>query len=196
MRCYHLVSPCAVESLSTPGDTTATSITILPPSDPVLSRVHQLSQEKILRRQHVIHPAHSRPTSSSASLPHSKHSRFLQSISPCYIGHWPKYDSFYFLILFCSGMTGPISSRTDALLRNAVHGIRSILLQHHSSKASILLVSFFFMVRDSLPYNAIGNIIASNNLTFIDFGRSLPFHGLPHQLIATIPSNTLLRISS
>jgi len=69
--------------------------------------------------------------------------------SPLALATWPKYESFCFLILFCSGMTGPISSHPDALVRNAFQGIRSILLQHHSSKASILLVSFFFMVHDS-----------------------------------------------
>ena len=64
----------------------------------------------------------------------------------------PRYDSCCFFINASNGLVALISSITDLLVRLAVHGIRSSLLQHHNSKLSILLLSAFLIVQDSLMH--------------------------------------------
>ena len=68
----------------------------------------------------------------------------------------PKYDSCCFFISASSGCVCLSSSITDLLVRLAVHGIRSSLLQHHNSKLSILLLSAFLIIQDSQPYSTTG----------------------------------------
>ena len=73
---------------------------------------------------------------------------------------WPKYWSFSFSISPCNEHPGLISFRMDWLDLLAVQGTLKSLLQHHSSKASILQRSSFFMVQLSHPYKTTGNTIA------------------------------------
>ena len=73
---------------------------------------------------------------------------------------WPKYWSFSFNISFSTEYSGLISFRMDWLDLLAVQGTLKSLLQHHSSKASILWHSYFFMVQLSYPYMNTGKIIA------------------------------------
>ena len=73
---------------------------------------------------------------------------------------WPKYWSFSFNISFSNEYSGLISFRMDLLDLLAVQGTLKSLLQHHSSKASILWHSAFFMVQLSYPYMNIGKLIA------------------------------------
>ena len=73
---------------------------------------------------------------------------------------WPKYWSFSFNISPSSEYSGLISFRMDWLDLLAVQGTLKNLLQHHSSKASILLCSAFFIVQLSHPYMTTGKIIA------------------------------------
>ena len=68
----------------------------------------------------------------------------------------PKYDSCCFFINASNGLVALISPITDLLVRIAVHGIRSSLLQHHNLKLSILLHSAFPIVQDSQPYSTTG----------------------------------------
>ena len=79
----------------------------------------------------------------------------------------PKYDSCCFSVNASSGVVGSISSITDLLVRLAVLGIRSSLLQHHNSKRSILLLSAFLIVQDSQPYSTTGKNNAFNILHFV-----------------------------
>ena len=72
---------------------------------------------------------------------------------------WPKYWSFSFSISPSSEYSGMISFRIDSFDLFAVQGILKSLLQHHSSKASILRCSAFFMVQLSHPYMTIGETI-------------------------------------
>ena len=69
---------------------------------------------------------------------------------------WPKYWSFSFSISPSNEYSGPISFRMDWLDLLVVQGTRTSLLQHHSSKASILRCSAFFMVQLSHPYMTTG----------------------------------------
>ena len=80
---------------------------------------------------------------------------------------WPKYWSFSFNISPSNEYSGPISFRMDWLDHLAVQGTLKSLLQHHSSKASILRGSAFFIVQLSHPYMTIGKTVALTRWTFV-----------------------------
>ena len=81
---------------------------------------------------------------------------------------WPKYWSFSFIISPSDEYSGLISFRMDWLDLLVVQGTLKSLLQHHSSKASVLWSSAFFMVQLSHPYMTTGKAIALTRRTFID----------------------------
>ena len=91
---------------------------------------------------------------------------------------WPKYWSFRFSISPSSEYSGLISFRMDWLDLLAVQGTLKCLPQHHSSKASILRCSVFFIVQLSHPYMTIGKTIALTRRTFVDLPLPKPllFH--------------------
>ena len=91
---------------------------------------------------------------------------------------WPKYWSFNFNISPYNEHPGLISFRMDWLNLLAVQGTLKSLLQHHSSKASILWHSAFFTVQLSHPYMTTGKTIALIRWTFVDKVMSLPFNVL------------------
>ena len=86
---------------------------------------------------------------------------------------WPKYWSFSFSIIPYKEIPGPISFRMDWLNLLAVQGTLKSLLQHHSSKASILQSLSFFTVQLSHPYMTTGKTIALTRRTFVDKVMSL-----------------------
>ena len=86
---------------------------------------------------------------------------------------WPKYWSFSFSIIPSKEHPGPISFRMDWLDLLAVQGTLKSLLQHHSSKASILRRSAFFIVQLSHPYMTTGKTIALTRRTFVGKVTSL-----------------------
>ena len=90
---------------------------------------------------------------------------------------------------------GLISFRMDWLDLLAVQGILKILLQHHSSKASILWHSVFFIVQLSYPYMTPGRTIALARWTFVDKVVSLPFNMLSRLVITFLPRSKHLLIS-
>ena len=81
---------------------------------------------------------------------------------------WPKYWSFSFSISPSNEYSGLISFRMDWLDLLAVQGTLKILFQHHSSKASILQCSAFFLVQLSPPYMTTGKTIALTRWTFVE----------------------------
>ena len=106
----------------------------------------------------------------------------------------PKYDSCCFFINVSNGLVALISSITDLLVRLAVHGIRSSLLQHHNSKLSILL-SAFLIVQESQPYSTTGKANAFTILHFVVIVISLYFHILFSPVIAALPNANRLKMS-
>ena len=86
---------------------------------------------------------------------------------------WPKYWSFTFSIIPSKEIPGLISFRMDWLDLLAVQGTRKSLLQHHSSKASILQCSAFFKVQLSHPYMTTGKTIALTRRTLVSKVMSL-----------------------
>ena len=97
---------------------------------------------------------------------------------------WPKYWSFSFSISFFSKYSGLISHRMDWLDLLVVQGTPKSLLQHHSSKASILRRSAFYMVQLSHPYMTTGKTIALTRWAFVGKVMSLLFNMLSRLVIA------------
>ena len=108
---------------------------------------------------------------------------------------WPKYWSFSFSISPSSEYSGLISSRMDWLDLLAVQGTLKSLLQHHSSKASILWHSAFSMVQLSHQYVSNGKTIALTRWTFVAKVMSLLFDMLPRFITAFLPRSKHLLIS-
>ena len=108
---------------------------------------------------------------------------------------WPKYWSFSFSISLSNEYSGLISSRIDWLDLFAVQGTLKSLLQHHSSKASILQQSTFFMVQLSHPYMTTGKTITLTRWTFVGIVMSLLFNMLSRLVITFLPRSKHLLIS-
>ena len=108
---------------------------------------------------------------------------------------WPKYWSFSFNISPSNEHPERISFRMDWLDLLAVQGTLKSLLQHHSSKSSILLYSAFFIVQLSQPYMTTGKTIALTRWTFIDKVMSLLFNMLSRLVITFLPRIKHLLIS-
>ena len=105
---------------------------------------------------------------------------------------WPKYWSYSFSISPSNEYSGLISFRMDWLDLLDVQGIFKCLLQYHSSKASILQHSAFFIVQLSHPYMAIGKTITLTRWTFVGKVISLLFNTLPGFVIAFLPRSKCL----
>ena len=107
---------------------------------------------------------------------------------------WPKYWSFSFNISPFSEHPGLISFRMGWLDLLAVQGTLKNLLQHHSSKASILLRSAFFIVQLLHPYMTTGKTIALTRRTSVDKVMSLFFNMLSRLVITFLPRSKRLLI--
>ena len=108
---------------------------------------------------------------------------------------WPKYSSFNFSISPYDEYSGLISFRMDELDLLVVQGTLKSLLQHHSSKASILWYSAFFIVQLSQPYMTSGKTIALTKQTFVGKVMSLLFNMLSRLVITFLPRSKHLLIS-
>ena len=108
---------------------------------------------------------------------------------------WPKYWSFSFSISPSNEHPGLISFRMDWLDHLAVHGTLKSFLQHHSSKASILWHSAFFIVQFSHPFMTTGKTIVLTRWTFVGKVMSLLFNMLSRLVITFLPRSKRLLIS-
>ena len=100
---------------------------------------------------------------------------------------WPKYWSFSFNISPSNEYSGLNSLRTDWFDLLAVQGTLKSLLQHHSSKSSVIWCSAFFIVQLSYPYMTTGKTIALTRQTFVGKVISLLFHMLSRLVITLLP---------
>ena len=150
-----------------------------------------MSIESVMPSNHLIlcHPL-LLPPSIFASI------RVFSSESGFHI-RWPEYwsFSFSFSISPSNEYSGLVSFRMDWLDLLAVQGTLKSLLQHHSSKASILRCSAFFMVQLAHPYMTTGKTIALTRQTFIGKVMSLLFNMLSRLVIAFLPTSKYLLIS-
>ena len=110
--------------------------------------------------------------------------RVLSNESTLYM-RWPKFWSFSFSISPSNEHPGLISFRTDGLDIPAVQGTLKSLLQHHSSKASILWHSAFFTVQLSHPYMTTGKIIALTRQTLVGKVMSLLLNMLSRLVVTS-----------
>ena len=135
------------------------------PGLPVHHQLLEFTQTHIHQVSNAIQPSH---PLSSPSPPHPNPSSKHQSLSNESTLHmrWPKYWSFSFSIIPSKEHPGLISFRMDWMDLLAVQGTVKSLLQHHSSKASILLHSAFFTVQLSHSYMTTGKTIALTRWTF------------------------------
>ena len=120
--------------------------------------------------------------------------RFFSNESVLHI-RWPKYWSFSFNISPSNEHSGLISFRMDWLDLFVVQGTLKSLLQHHSSKASILWCSVFFIVQLLHPYMTTGKTIALTRRTFVGKAMSLLFNMLSRLVITFLPRSKRLLIS-
>ena len=108
---------------------------------------------------------------------------------------WPNYWSFSFSISPSNEYSGLISFRMDCLDFPEVQGTLKHLLQHHSSKPSILQHSAFFIIQLSHPYMTPGNFIGLTRQTFVGKVMYLLFNVLSRLVITFLPRNKCLLIS-
>ena len=108
---------------------------------------------------------------------------------------WPKYWSFSFNIRTSNEYSGLISFRMDWLDLLAVQGTLKSLLQHHSSKVSILRISAFLIVQLSHPYMTTGKNIALTRWTLVGKAMFLLFNMLSRLVITFLPRSKCLLIS-
>ena len=117
------------------------------------------------------------------------------SNEPALCTRWPKYWSFSFNIMPSNEYSGLISFTMDELDLLAVQGILKSLLQYHTSKASILQCSVFFIVQLSHPYMTTGKTVTLTRQTFVGKVTSLLFNMLSRLVITFLPRSKRLLIS-
>jgi len=162
------------------------------PGLPVHYQLPESTQTYVLWVSDAIQPSH--PLSSpSPALNLSQHQGLFKWDSSLIM--WPKYWSFSFNISPSNEHPGLISFGMHWLDLLAVQGTLKTLLQHHSSKASILHHSAFFMVQLSHPYMTTGKTIALTRQTFVDKVMSLLFNMLSRLAITFLPRSKRLLIS-
>ena len=163
------------------------------PGLPVYHQLPEFTQTHVHRVSDAIQPSH--PLSSpSPPAPIPPSIRVFSSESTLRI-RWPKYWSFSFSIIPSKEIPGLISFRTDWFDHLAVQGTLKSLLQHHSSKATILQHSAFFTVQLSHPYMTTGKTIAFTRRTFVGKVMSLLFNILSRFVITFLPRSKRLLIS-
>ena len=163
------------------------------PNFPVLHHVPELAQTHVHWVSDAIPPPH--PLLSPSPLASIFPSIMVFSNESALHIRWTKYWSFSFSISPFDEYSELISFRMDWLDLFAVQGTLKSLLQHHSSKASVLRCSAFFMVKLSYPYMTTGKTIALNRQTFVGKTMSLLFNMLSRLVIAFLLRSKCLLIS-
>ena len=160
------------------------------PGFPVLHYLLELAQTYVHQVGDAIQLSHPPLPPSSPALNLSQHQSF--SSGSALLIRWPKYWSFSFSISPSNEHPGLISFRMDWFDLLFVQGTLKSLLQHHSSKASILWHSAFFMVQLSRPYMTTGKTVALTVRTFVGRVTSLLFNMLSRFIIAFLPRSMCL----
>ena len=163
------------------------------PGLPVHHQLPEFTQTHVHRVSDTIQPSHplSSPSPPAPIPPSIK--VFSNESTLCM--RWPKYLSFSFSIIPSKEIPGLISFRMDWLDLLAVQGTLKSLLQHYSSKASILWCSAFFTVQLSHSYMTTGRTIALTRRTFVDKVMSLLLNMLSRLVITFLPRSKCLLIA-
>ena len=155
------------------------------PGFPVLRHLLELAQTHVHWVSDAIQPSHHLLSPSPPAFNLSQHQ--ISSNELALRNRWPKYWCFIFSINPSNEYSGLISFRIDLFNLLAVQGTLKSLLQHHSSNASILHHSSFFMVQLSHQYMTTGKTIALIRQTYVGKVMSLPFNMLSRLVIAFLP---------
>ena len=177
---HSCLTPCHPMNRSTPGL-------------PVHHQLPGFTQTHVHWVGDAIQPSHPLSSPSPPAL-NPSHIRVFSNESVLHI-RWPKYWSFSFSISPSNDSSGLFSFRMDWLDLLAVQGTLKSLIQHHSSKASILRHSAFFTVQLSHPYMTTGKTVALTRWTFVDKVMSLLFNMLSRLVITFLPRSKRLLIS-
>ena len=153
------------------------------PGLPVHHQLPESTQTHVHWVSDAIQPSHPLSSPSAPALNLSQHQGLFQWVSSSH--EVPKYWSFSFSISSFNEHPGLISFRVDWLDLLAVQGTLKSLLQHHSSKASILRHSAFFIIQLSHPYMTTGKTIALTRQTFVDKVMSLLLNMLSRLVITS-----------
>ena len=162
------------------------------PGFPVLHQLLELAQTHIQWVGDGIQPSHPLSAPSLPAFSLSQHQGLFKGVSSSI--SWPKYWSFSFSISPFNEFSGLIFFRMDWLDLPAVQGTLKSVLQHHSSKSSILWHSAFFIVQLSHPYMTTGKTIALTRRTFVGKVISLLFNMLSRFVVAFLPRSKCLLI--
>ena len=163
------------------------------PGLPVHHQLLKLVQMHVHRVGDVIQPSH--PLSSPFPIVFNLSQLQIFSNESVLHIRWPKYRSFSFSISPSNEYSRLISFRMEWLDLLAVQGTLKSLLQHHSSRASILQCSAFFIVQLLHPYMTTGKTVALSRWTFFGKVTSLLFHMLSKWIIAFLPRSKHLLLS-
>ena len=163
------------------------------PGLPVHHQLPEFTQTHVHWVGDAIQPSHPLSSPSPPALNLFQH-QGLSNESALSI-RWPEFWSFSFNISPSNEHPGLISFTMDWLDLLAVQGTLKSLLQHHSSKASILPLSAFFIVQLSHPYMTTGKTIALTRRTFVGKVMSLLFNMLSRLVITFLPRSKCLLIS-
>ena len=144
------------------------------PGFPVHHHLPELTYTHVYQVGDAIQPSHPLLSPSPPAFNLSQYQGLFQWVGSSH--QWPKYWSFSFSISPSSGYSGLISFRMDWLDLLAVQGTLKNLLQHHSSKPSILQHSAFFIVQLLQPYMTTGKTIALTRQNFVGKVMSLLFN--------------------
>ena len=163
------------------------------PGLPVHHQLPEFTQTDVHRVGDAIQPSH--PLSSLLLLPPIPPSIRVFSSESALCIRWPKYWSFSFSIIPSNEHPGLVSFRMNWLDLLAVQGTLKSLLQHHSSKASILRCSASFIVHLSHPYMTTGKTKALTRQTLVGKVMSLLFNMVSRLVITFLPRSKCLLIS-
>ena len=158
------------------------------PGFPVHHQLPEFTQTHVHQICDVIQPSHPLSSPSPPSI------RVFSNESTLHM-RWPEYWSFSFSIIPSKEISGLISFRRDWLDLLAVQGTLKSLLQHHSSKTSILRRSAFFTVQLSHPYMTTGKTTALTKWTFVGKVISLLFNMLSRLVLTFLSRSKRLLIS-
>ena len=163
------------------------------PGFPVHHQLPKVTQTHVHWVHDAIQPSHPLSSPSPPVFNHSQYQVF--SSESVLLIRWPKYWCFSFSISPSNEYSGLISFRMDYLDLLAVQGTVKSLIQHHSSKASILQPSVFFIVQHSRPYMTTGKTKALSRWTFVGKVMALLLNMLSMLVITFLPRSKHLLIT-
>ena len=164
-----------------------------PPGLPVPHQLPELTQTHVHWVSDAIQPSHPLSSPSPPAFNLSQHWGLFKWSVLCI--KLPKYCSFSISVSPSNEYSGLISFRMDWLDLLAVQGTLKSLLRHHTSKASNLRCSAFFIVQLSHPYMTTGKALGLSRQTFVGKVVSLLFNMLSRLVITFLPRNECLLIS-